>query len=142
MAAADKSPPERMKTESTTTAAAEKHSGISSFGIWPPTNATRDGVRNLLIETLTSSSILPARRYSGDEAISAAKVIEKEAFDVAAILPAADHDAFAILQAYSKQISLRIVDKVKARSGKTTAGPAPAPANGPTRKIGNTAVSS
>jgi len=95
-----------------------------SFSIWPPTQRTRDAVITRLIETLSSPSVL-SKRYgtmSPDEASTAARQIEDEAFSVAASSAASDNDGIEILQVYSKEISKRMLDTVKAKS--TTASAA------------------
>lgn len=90
-----------------------------SFSIWPPTQKTRDAVINRLIETLSSPSIL-SKRYgtiSPEEASEIAKRIEEEAFNVAGASASADDDGIEILQLYSKEISKRMLETVKSRSG-------------------------
>lgn len=107
-------------------AASEKYS-TASFSIWPPTERTREAVRNRLIETLSSPSIL-SKRYgtvSRDEAVEAANVIELQAFEVAGNTASADDDGIEILQVYSKEISKRMLETVKARSGDSAAAPEP-----------------
>ncbi|KAE9588391.1 hypothetical protein Lal_00002952 [Lupinus albus] len=92
-----------------------------SFSIWPPTQRTRDAVINRLIETLSTPSVL-SKRYgtlSSDEASAAACQIEDEAF--AAAGASTDEDGVEILQAYSKEISKRMLDTVKARAPPSTA---------------------
>lgn len=109
-------------------AASEKYSNVS-FSIWPPTERTREAVRNRLIDTLSSPSIL-SKRYgtvSRDEAVDAAKIIEQEAFEVAGKAASADDDGIEILQVYSKEISKRMLETVKARSGESAAAAEPAP---------------
>ncbi|XP_058070081.1 MFP1 attachment factor 1-like [Magnolia sinica] len=92
-----------------------------SLSIWPPTQRTRDAVTNRLIETLSSPSVL-SKRYGSmppEEASSAARVIEEEAFSAAASLSnnaAAEDDGIEILQIYSKEISKRMLEAVKARA--------------------------
>ncbi|KAK7321660.1 hypothetical protein VNO77_32513 [Canavalia gladiata] len=100
--------------------------GAISFSIWPPTQRTRDAVINRLIETLSSPSLL-SKRYGTlppDDASAAARQIEEEAFSVASSSSSTD-DGIEILQVYSKEISKRMLDTVKARSP-----PAPATDNG------------
>ncbi|XP_051149957.1 MFP1 attachment factor 1-like [Andrographis paniculata] len=106
------------------TGAAERQPNIT-FSIWPPTERTRDAVRNRLIETLSSPSIL-SKRYgtlSREDAVDAAQSIENEAFEVAGKAATADDDGIEILQVYSKEISKRMLEKVKARSGESTSAP-------------------
>ncbi|EYU36352.1 hypothetical protein MIMGU_mgv1a014564mg [Erythranthe guttata] len=128
MAEIEQSAPQS-ETSNTTTAsaaaAAEKYPNVS-FSIWPPTERTRDAVRNRLVETLSSPSIL-SKRYgtvSRDEAVDAAKVIEEEAFLEAGKAATTDEEGIEILQVYSKEISKRMLDTVKARSGETVSAPA------------------
>ncbi|KAK4274646.1 hypothetical protein QN277_017840 [Acacia crassicarpa] len=95
----------------------DKPGGIS-FSIWPPTQRTRDAVINRLIETLSTPSVL-SKRYGtmhSDEASSVARQIEEEAFAAAGGSASAEDDGIEILQAYSKEISKRMLDTVKARS--------------------------
>ncbi|KAG8390928.1 hypothetical protein BUALT_Bualt01G0134600 [Buddleja alternifolia] len=101
-----------------------KYSNVS-FSVWPPTERTREAVRNRLIETLSSPSIL-SKRYgtvSREEAVDAAKSIEEEAFQAAGNAATTDDDGIEILQIYSKEISKRMLDTVKARSAESTAAP-------------------
>ncbi|KAK4435162.1 MFP1 attachment factor 1 [Sesamum alatum] len=114
MAEADQALPQ---SETTTATGAAKYS-TSSFSIWPPTERTRDAVRNRLIETLSTPSIL-LKGYSTisrEEAIDAAKRIEDEAFEAAVKAASTDDDGMEILQVYSKEISRRMLVTVKARS--------------------------
>ncbi|KAL8492040.1 hypothetical protein ACS0TY_023597 [Phlomoides rotata] len=131
MAETEQSPP-----QSQASATAEKYNSNISFSIWPPTERTREAVRNRLIETLSSPSIL-SKRYgtvSREEAVEAAKVIEQEAFEEAGKAASADDDGIEILQVYSKEISKRMLDTVKARSGETTIAPVTPPINGEAHK--------
>ncbi|KAL3840446.1 hypothetical protein ACJIZ3_025037 [Penstemon smallii] len=117
MAETEPSPP---PSAAASTASATKYSNIS-FSIWPPTERTRDAVRKRLIETLSTPSIL-SKRYgtvSPEEAIDAANRIEEEAFDAAGKEANTDDDGIEILQVYSKEISKRMLDTVKARSGES-----------------------
>ncbi|PKA59857.1 MFP1 attachment factor 1 [Apostasia shenzhenica] len=113
-----------------------------SVNIWPPTQRTRDAVINRLVENLSSPSIL-SKRYGtlpADEASAVARQIEQEAFAVASASSpssAAGDDAgrteasidegIEILQIYSKEISRRMLESVKARA--SSASPAPAEGN-------------
>ncbi|KAL5127053.1 MFP1 attachment factor 1 [Glycine soja] len=93
-------------------------SAAVSFSIWPPTQRTRDAVVNRLIETLSAPSVL-SKRYgtlSSDESSSSARQIEDEAFSAAASSAASSSDGIEILQVYSKEISKRMLDTVKARA--------------------------
>ncbi|GER40199.1 MFP1 attachment factor 1 [Striga asiatica] len=125
MAETELPPPQ---SDNTTASVAEKLSNIS-FSIWPPSERTRDAVRHRLIETLSSPSIL-SKRYGTvprEEAADAAKVIEEEAFEVAGKGATADDDGIEILQVYSKEISKRMLERVKARSGEQEAPAASTP---------------
>ncbi|GMI82674.1 hypothetical protein HRI_001936700 [Hibiscus trionum] len=89
-----------------------------TFKIWPPTQRTRDAVLNRLVETLSSESAL-SKRYGTvpkEEASAVAKLIEEEAFSVAEASFSTDEDGMEILQVYSKEISKRMLDTVKART--------------------------
>lgn len=89
----------------------------TSFSIWPPSQRTRDAVVKRLIETLSSPSVL-SKRYGTlphEEAAEAARVIEEEAYSFAADKVSADDDGIEILQLYSREISKRTLDAVKAR---------------------------
>lgn len=90
-----------------------------SFSIWPPSQRTRDAVTNRLIETLSSPSVL-SKRYGTlpeAEAAATAKVIEEEAFAAAGGTAGSDDDGIEVLQAYSKEISKRMLETVKGRAG-------------------------
>nr|XP_043606941.1 MFP1 attachment factor 1-like [Erigeron canadensis] len=95
-----------------------------SFSIWPPTQRTRDAVIKRLIESLSGKSVL-SDRY-GQIPITEAEVIsrriEEESFTAAggSSPPAAGDDGIEILQVYSKEISKRMLDTAKARSGNVT----------------------
>ncbi|XP_056167994.1 MFP1 attachment factor 1-like [Syzygium oleosum] len=101
-----------------------------AFSIWPPSQRTRDAVVARLIETLSAPSVL-SKRYGTvpqDEAASAARAIEEEAFNAAGGAAAADDDGIEVLQIYSKEISKRMLDSVKARASlAAAASPAAAP---------------
>lgn len=89
-----------------------------SFSIWPPTQRTRDAVVKRLIETLSTPSVL-SKRYGimlPDEASTVAGQIEEEAFTAAGGSASAEDDGIDILQVYSKEISKRMLEVVKARS--------------------------
>ncbi|KAF4384008.1 MFP1 attachment factor 1 [Cannabis sativa] len=97
------------------------------FSIWPPTQRTRDAVVNRLIETLSAPCVL-SNRYGtlpSEEASSAARHIEEEAFSTAASSAASEDDGIQILQVYSKEVSKRMLDVVKARAA-ASSGSAPA----------------
>ncbi|EPS61051.1 hypothetical protein M569_13748, partial [Genlisea aurea] len=102
--------------------AASKFSSVS-FSIWPPTEKTRDAVRKRLIETLSSPSLL-SKRYGllpHDEAADVSKRIEEEAFESAGGSSKTDDDGIEILHIYSKEISKRMLETVKSRSGGSAA---------------------
>ncbi|KAK4599290.1 hypothetical protein RGQ29_009378 [Quercus rubra] len=102
----------------TTTTAAAANTNTLAFSIWPPTQRTRDAVVARLVETLSTQSIL-SKRYGtlpSDEASSAARLIEEEAFSAAAASASAEDDGIEILQVYSREISRRMLDTVKNRA--------------------------
>ncbi|KZV56199.1 WPP domain protein 2 [Dorcoceras hygrometricum] len=122
------------QSDTTSTASTPKLTNVS-FSIWPPTERTRDAVRNRLVETLSSTSIL-SKRYgtlSREEAVDVAKRIEEEAFESVGATASTDDDGIEILQVYSKEISKRMLETVKARSGESGA-PAAQPTSEPTPK--------
>ncbi|CAH1442691.1 unnamed protein product [Lactuca virosa] len=90
-----------------------------SFSIWPPSQHTRDAVRKGLVDTLSTTSIL-SKRYGivpTEEATAVAELIEDEAFVAASASSAsAEDDGIEVLQAYSKEISKRMLDHMKSRS--------------------------
>ncbi|KAF9668515.1 hypothetical protein SADUNF_Sadunf14G0011600 [Salix dunnii] len=93
-------------------------SGIS-FSIWPPTKRTRDAITSRLIETLSTQSVL-SKRYGTipqEQASKAALRIEEEAFSVATAVASSEKDGLEVLQLYSKEISKRMLETVKARAG-------------------------
>ncbi|XP_030514594.2 MFP1 attachment factor 1-like [Rhodamnia argentea] len=103
-----------------------------AFSIWPPSQRTRDAVVARLIETLSTPSVL-SKRYGTvpqDEAASAARAIEQEAFNAAGGAAAADDDGIEVLQIYSKEISKRMLDSVKTRAVAASPAATPAPAPG------------
>ncbi|XVF39857.1 hypothetical protein PTKIN_Ptkin01aG0066200 [Pterospermum kingtungense] len=113
---------ESKHTQSQVEDTASKLSNLS-LRIWPPTQRTRDAVVTRLVETLSSQSVL-SRRYGTlpeEEASVAAKSIEEEAFSVAGANFSADDDGIEILQLYSKEISKRMLDTVKARAAAAAA---------------------
>lgn len=124
MTETEQSPPQ--SATATATAISTESTGkytSSSFSIWPPTERTRDAVRNRLIETLSTPSIL-SKRYgtiSREEAVEAAKRIEEEAYEAAGQATDNNDDGIQILQVYSKEISKRMLDTVKAKSGQSVA---------------------
>lgn len=103
-----------------------------AFSIWPPSQRTRDAVVTRLIETLSTPSVL-SKRYGTvpqDEAASAARSIEEEAFNAAGGAAAADDDGIEVLQIYSKEISKRMLDSVKTRAVAASPAATRAPAPG------------
>ncbi|KAL6010233.1 RNA polymerase III-inhibiting protein maf1 [Asimina triloba] len=107
-------------------AADEKKMNVS-LSIWPPTQRTRDAVAQSLVKNLSSPSLL-SKRYGSmppEEAASAARTIEEEAFSAASSKfgdnnPASDEDdGIEMLQIYSKEISKRVLEAVKARAAAT-----------------------
>ncbi|XP_022884831.1 MFP1 attachment factor 1-like [Olea europaea var. sylvestris] len=108
---------EQAQQQPGSTSTGTKFSNVS-FSIWPPTERTRDAVRNRLIETLSSPSVL-SKRYGTvprEDAADAATRIEEEAFLAAGAAATTDDDGIEILQVYSKEISKRMLDTVKSRS--------------------------
>lgn len=103
-------------------------SNSMTFQIWPPSQRTRDAVIKRLVETLSSASIL-SKRYGTVplvEASALARQIEGEAFSAAASaapvsayaegsIAATEEGGIETLQVYSKEISKRMLDAVKAR---------------------------
>ncbi|KAG6749051.1 MFP1 attachment factor 1 family protein [Populus alba x Populus x berolinensis] len=90
-----------------------------SFSIWPPTQRTRDAIITRLIETLSTTSVL-SKRYGTipqEEASEASRRIEEEAFSVATTVASSEKDGLEVLQLYSKEISKRMLETVKARAG-------------------------
>ncbi|KAL4279689.1 hypothetical protein GQ457_03G039930 [Hibiscus cannabinus] len=113
-----------------------------TFKIWPPTLRTRDAVLNRLVETLSSESVL-SKRYGTvpkEEASAVAKLIEEESFSVADASFSTDEDGIDILQLYSKEISKRMLDTVKARTNAASdsdpSGPAEADSNNVETAVG------
>jgi len=92
-----------------------------SFSIWPPTQRTRDAVVRRLVDTLAGDTLL-CKRYGAvpaPDADPAARAIEAEAFDAAAVTGGAAatvEEDIEALQLYSKEVSRRLLDFVKARS--------------------------
>ncbi|CAA6657435.1 unnamed protein product [Spirodela intermedia] len=84
-----------------------------AFQIWPPSQRTRDAVIKRLVETLSSTSIL-SKRYGTafSAAASAAPPASAYADGIAA---ATEEGGIETLQLYSKEISKRMLDAVKAR---------------------------
>ncbi|XP_040378334.1 MFP1 attachment factor 1-like [Oryza brachyantha] len=107
----------------------EESTGFS-FSIWPPTQRTRDAVVRRLVDTLGGDTIL-CKRYGAvpaADAEPAARAIEAEAFDAAAVSGAAAasvEEGIEALQLYSKEVSRRLLDFVKSRSAAAKAAAAP-----------------
>ncbi|GLT93546.1 hypothetical protein SLE2022_113360 [Rubroshorea leprosula] len=104
----------------------EKLSNLT-LQIWPPTQRTREAVIKRLVETLSSPSVL-SKRYGAipeEEGAAVAKSIEDEAFKVADASFSPGSDGIEILQLYSKEISKRMLDTVKARAGEAASPAAP-----------------
>ncbi|KAI4339827.1 hypothetical protein MLD38_024727 [Melastoma candidum] len=119
------SPPMEESTASSPPNAAPSPTPIT-FSLWPPSKRTRDAVIARLIETLCTPSVL-SKRYGTlpqDEASEVARAIEEEAFNAAggASKAAPDDEGLQILQIYSKEISKRMLDSVKARSAASEGG--------------------
>ncbi|KQK23000.1 MFP1 attachment factor 1 [Brachypodium distachyon] len=99
-----------------------------SFSIWPPTQRTRDAVVRRLVDTLAGDTIL-CKRYGAvpaADADPAARAIEAEAFDAAAVTggaAASVEEGIEALQLYSKEVSRRLLDFVKSRSAAAKAAP-------------------
>nr|POE99964.1 mfp1 attachment factor 1 [Quercus suber] len=99
-----------------------------SFSIWPPSQRIRDAVIVRLSETLSSSdSILSnSNLYQpvpADEASSAARVIEAQAFSAADVSSVADGDVdgkIETLSVYAKEISKRALEMLKSRATQVT----------------------
>ncbi|KAM6564675.1 hypothetical protein CsatB_024673 [Cannabis sativa] len=112
--------PANESLESTTTT---KPSSQATFSIWPPSQRTRDAVVNRLIETLSTPSVL-SNRYGTtppEESSYTARIIEEEAFSSAASsASASEDDGIQILQVYSKEVSKRMLDVVKARAASSS----------------------
>ncbi|KAM3710308.1 hypothetical protein ACJW31_01G019500 [Castanea mollissima] len=116
-------PTKKPTNNGNTTAAAAANTNTLAFSIWPPTQRTRDAVVARLVETLSKQSIL-SKRYGtlpSDEASSAARLIEEQAFSAAAESASAEDDGIEILQVYSREISRRMLDTVKTRASSAAA---------------------
>ncbi|KAK1299625.1 MFP1 attachment factor 1 [Acorus calamus] len=114
-----------------------------SLSLWPPTQRTRDAVVNRLVETLSAPSSVLSKRYGSlphDEADSAARLIEEEAFSAAVAsgigAGAGDDDGIETLHVYSKDISRRMLETVKARAAVSSSSPT-ASADAPTDAVGS-----
>jgi hypothetical protein len=104
---------------------------LPSLSIWPPSQRTRDAVVRRLVQTLAAPSVL-SQRYGAvpePEAERAAAAVEAEAFaaaskSAAAESPASVEEGIEVLQAYSKEVSRRLLDLAKSRSAAAAAAPA------------------
>uniref|UniRef100_A0A0E0LMX5 WPP domain-containing protein n=1 Tax=Oryza punctata TaxID=4537 RepID=A0A0E0LMX5_ORYPU len=112
---------------------------LPSLSIWPPSQRTRDAVVRRLVQTLAAPSIL-SQRYGAvpeAEAERAAAAVEAEAYAAvtesssAGAAPASVEDGIEVLQAYSKEVSRRLLELAKSRSAAAApAAAAAAPAEG------------
>uniref|UniRef100_A0A0E0AM61 WPP domain-containing protein n=1 Tax=Oryza glumipatula TaxID=40148 RepID=A0A0E0AM61_9ORYZ len=107
---------------------------LPSLSIWPPSQRTRDAVVRRLVQTLAAPSIL-SQRYGAvpeAEAERAAAAVEAEAYAAvtesssAAAAPASVEDGIEVLQAYSKEVSRRLLELAKSRAAPSPAAAAPA----------------
>jgi hypothetical protein len=104
---------------------------LPSLSIWPPSQRTRDAVVRRLVQTLAAPSVL-SQRYGAvpePEAERAAAAVEAEAFaaaskSAAAESPASVEEGIEVLQAYSKEVSRRLLELAKSRSAAAAAAPA------------------
>ncbi|XP_037484337.1 MFP1 attachment factor 1-like [Triticum dicoccoides] len=116
-------------------APAEKSSSetlFPSLSIWPPSQRTRDAVVRRVVQTLSAPSVL-SQRYGAipePEAEGAAAAVEAEAFaaasESAAASPASLEDGIEVLQAYSKEVSRRLLELAKSRAAAAAAPETPA----------------
>ncbi|KAF9687530.1 hypothetical protein SADUNF_Sadunf02G0103100 [Salix dunnii] len=109
-------PPE---DDSSATDTKKQARNVISFSIWPLTQRTRDAVITRLIETLSTTSLL-SKRYGTvphEESLEVSRRIEEEAFSVATALASSEDDGLEVVQLYSKEISKRMLETVKARAG-------------------------
>ena len=122
---ADASPP------AATAGAKAAEALLPSLSIWPPSQRTRDAVVRRLVQTLAAPSIL-SERYGAvpePEAERAAAAAEAEAFaaaskSAAAESPASVEEGIEVLQAYSKEVSRRLLELAKSRSAAAASAPA------------------
>ncbi|PON84714.1 WPP domain containing protein [Trema orientale] len=121
----DSSAMETPPKEEATPATNNKPPTRLGFSLWPPAQHTREAVVTRLIETLSTPSVL-SNRYGTlpeDEASANARLIEEEAYSAAVGSAAAEDDGIQVLQVYSKEISKRMLDVVKARSAASGSAP-------------------
>ncbi|KAL6856222.1 hypothetical protein ACP4OV_019024 [Aristida adscensionis] len=114
---------------------------LPSLSIWPPSQRTRDAVVRRLVQTLAAPSVL-SKRYGAvpePEAERAAAAVEAEAFAAAAesaaaaaaaASPASVEEGIEVLQAYSKEVSRRLLELAKSRAAASAAAPAEGSAEG------------
>ena len=101
---------------------------LPSLSIWPPSQRTRDAVVRRLVQTLAAPSVL-SQRYGAvpePEAERAAAAVEAEAFaaaseSAAGASPASVEEGIEVLQAYSKEVSRRLLELAKSRSAAAAA---------------------
>uniref|UniRef100_A0A7N0SXG7 WPP domain-containing protein n=1 Tax=Kalanchoe fedtschenkoi TaxID=63787 RepID=A0A7N0SXG7_KALFE len=110
--------PEKLEKLELDAAAAKVEKPAISFSIWPPSERTRKAIVNRLIENLTTQSPM-SKRYGtlpAEEAAVMARQVEEESFTVAGGDKAVDDDGIEVLQVYSKEISKRMLEVLKARA--------------------------
>jgi hypothetical protein len=120
---------------------------LPSLSIWPPSQRTRDAVVRRLVQTLAAPSVL-SQRYGAvpePEAERAAAAVEAEAFaaaskSAAAESPASVEEGIEVLQAYSKEVSRRLLELAKSRSAAAAAAPAEGSAKEPEEDSSATAA--
>jgi hypothetical protein len=101
---------------------------LPSFSIWPPSQRTRDAVVRRLVQTMAAPSVL-SQRYGAvpeTEAERAAATVEAEAFaatseSAAAASPDTVEEGIEVLQAYSKEVSRRLLEFAKSRAAQAAA---------------------
>ncbi|KAI5007698.1 hypothetical protein ZWY2020_008746 [Hordeum vulgare] len=128
-------PTEASADAATPPASAEKASPetlLPSLSIWPPSQRTRDAVVRRVVQTLSAPSVL-SQRYGAipePEAEAAAAEVEAEAFaaasESAAASPASLEEGIEVLQAYSKEVSRRLLELAKSRATAAAAAGTPA----------------
>ncbi|KAL5198193.1 hypothetical protein ABZP36_001705 [Zizania latifolia] len=103
-------------------AAKAAESLLPSLSIWPPSQRTRDAVVRRLVQTLAAPSVL-SQRYGAvpeTEAERAAAAVEAEAYaavsESAGAAPSSVEDGIEVLQAYSKEVSRRLLELAKSRA--------------------------
>ncbi|XP_062188580.1 MFP1 attachment factor 1-like [Phragmites australis] len=114
---------------------------LPSLSIWPPSQRTRDAVVRRLVQTLAAPSVL-SQRYGAipePDAECAATAVEAEAFaaaseSAAGASPASVEEGIEVLQAYSKEVSRRLLELAKSRAA-AAAAPAEASAQEPEESV-------